>query len=303
VPRLSPPTERVAAILRLLAESDSPLTLSEIARRLELNVATCQTILESLAANGFVLRAPSTKAFTLGPSLVSIGEAARRAASRYGRAGELVDRLADDIDFGCSLVGLTGHQLTVLHRAGRPDQFPVPGMVEGPFPFVPPFGAGIVACSDDDVRARWMEQGADFSDDAPGRMMAVLDTIRRRGWCVWAYGPSTEASLHHFEAILAALGRDTKSTASLQDFVRLWAYSGTSAYLDDELDRLTDLAVTTIAAPTELPGVPLEIHVHVYRTSISRQEVERLARRILETCVLIRTLGDAGDQQNGRARA
>lgn len=292
MPRLSPPTERVAAILRLLAETDEPLTLSQIARGLALNVATCQTILESLAANGFVLRAPATKAFTLGPALVSIGEAARGAASLYGRAGEHLDRLADEIDFGCSLVGLTGHQLTVLYRAGRTDQFPVPGMVEGPFPFVPPFGAGIVAFSDDRVRDRWLERASHLDEEAPQRMLDLLDTIRRRGWCAWGYGPSTETSLPRFEAILSALGRDTQSTASLQEFVRLWAFSGTTAYLDDELARSTDLGVTTLAAPTQLPSVPLEIHAHIYRTSMSRRSVEYLARRLLETCNRIRALAD-----------
>ena len=303
MPRLSPPTERVAAILRLLAETATPLTLSEIARRCALNVATCQTILESLAANGFVLRAPSTKAFTLGPALVSIGEAARGAASLYGRAGEHIDRLADDIDVGCSLVGLTGHQITVLHRAGRPDQFPVPGMVEGPFPFVPPFGAGIVAFSEDGVRDRWLERASHLDDGGPERMLDLLDTIRRRGWCAWGYGPSTETSFPRFEAILNALGRDTQSTASLQEFVRLWAFSGTTAYLDDELTRATDLGVTTLAAPTWLPGVPLEIHAHLYRTSMGRGAVEQLARRVLETCDQIGALGDpARSARPGRAR-
>ncbi len=176
-------------------------------------------------------------------------------------------------------------------------------MVEGPFPFVPPFGAGIVACSDDAIRTKWLEHGATFSDHEPQRMVEVLETIRRRGWCVWGYGPATQVSLLRFEAILGALGRDTQSTASLQDFVRLWAYSGTSAYLDDELDGPGDLAVTTIAAPTELPGVPLEIHAHVYRTSVTRKVVEQLARRILDACAQIHALGDGGDPQARGARA
>src|SRR3954470_9644693 len=77
VPRGSPPTERVVGILRLLASSNEPLTLSAIANTLGLNLSTCQTVLNALTQANLVVRSRQTKAYTLGPTLILLGNAAR----------------------------------------------------------------------------------------------------------------------------------------------------------------------------------------------------------------------------------
>ena len=67
----SPPTERVLAIVGLLAsQPGSGLTLSEIAAELDLSIATCHAITGVLVARGYLLREPAGKTFTLGPALI-----------------------------------------------------------------------------------------------------------------------------------------------------------------------------------------------------------------------------------------
>lgn len=68
---------KAMAVLELLAQSPEPLSLGEIATRLELNKSTCYRILDTLAAGGFAER-PSSGLYRLGIGAFRIGAAMNR---------------------------------------------------------------------------------------------------------------------------------------------------------------------------------------------------------------------------------
>ena len=69
-PRPAPGVERVVAVLNFLAaHPDESFTLSELARRLDLNKATCHALLMPLTQAGYLLRHPTRMNYTLGPAL------------------------------------------------------------------------------------------------------------------------------------------------------------------------------------------------------------------------------------------
>src|SRR5207248_704067 len=73
-PRPAPGAERVVAVLNFLtAHPDESFTLSELARRLGLNKATCHALLMTLTEAGYVLRHPTRMTYMLGPALVAAG--------------------------------------------------------------------------------------------------------------------------------------------------------------------------------------------------------------------------------------
>ena len=76
--RSSPQTERLVDTLELLAAVPTEgRTLAEIARHLGVDKATCYPMLTELTKLGWLVRHPRRKTFHLGPSLVTLGRAAR----------------------------------------------------------------------------------------------------------------------------------------------------------------------------------------------------------------------------------
>src|SRR5205823_2361202 len=71
---VSPPTDRVVAVLELLAGNESR-TVSEVARALDLNRSTATAVLTALAGAGWVERLPD-RGYVLGPGLLPVAEAA-----------------------------------------------------------------------------------------------------------------------------------------------------------------------------------------------------------------------------------
>ncbi|HEY2304220.1 MAG TPA: helix-turn-helix domain-containing protein [Acidimicrobiales bacterium] len=276
MPRGSPPTERVVGILRLLASSNEPLTLSAIANTLGLNLSTCQTVLNTLADANLVIRSRQTKAYTLGPSLILLGNAARALTPLLARAGAIVDGLHAETGYGCTLMMAARDELVVVHRAGSPDRFPVRAMAEGPFPFAAPFGATIVAFAPPAQQEAWLGRPAGADD--PLNHRALLETIRDRGWCGWSYGPQTQEMQPQFDRILHHLARNTHSASTVEKVIQLVALSGSHGVLADEFDRAKVLSLTMITVPAHLPTVDLEIDVYLYERSIARAPVQRVAR-------------------------
>ena len=65
-------------------------------------------------------------------------------------------------------------------------------------------------------------------------------------------------------------------------FVQRLAVAGTEAYLPEELDRATDVAVGIVTAPVWGFGSDpsIEVSVHVYRESVPVADVRALATRV-----------------------
>ena len=88
MPRPSNPTARVVAILDFLAARPKrAYGLSELARSLGINKATCLTVLGSLVQAGYLLQDPDRKTYTLGPSSLALGNAASPGSPRWDRPG------------------------------------------------------------------------------------------------------------------------------------------------------------------------------------------------------------------------
>ena len=288
--RTSPPTERVVRILRMLAGADAPMTLTGVAQQLGLNLSTCQTILGTLDAAGLVVRSPSDKSYTLGPALIHLGDAAQALTPLLARARGVVDDLHAEIGYGCTLLMPTHDELIVVHRTGRPEHYPVPAMALGPLPFAVPFGATIIASAPAAQQEAWFERLTGSPAELQ-RYRALLDTVRRNGWCAWSYSGATETMLPQFESLLRGLARDTHSSAVAQQVVQLLSLADSRVFLAEEIEASETLSVTMLTVPTGLPTTALEIDVTVHQRDLPRERLERLARSTQRAAAAIRELG------------
>ena len=80
MPRPSPQTDRVVAVIDLLASRDDGATMTEISRHLAISQASCVHLLAALTTAGYLVREPDDRRYHLGPALAGPG---RMAEARY----------------------------------------------------------------------------------------------------------------------------------------------------------------------------------------------------------------------------
>src|SRR5690348_17024184 len=119
MPRASNPTGRVVAILDFLsARPERAYGLSELARSLGINKATCLTVLGGLVQAGYLLQDPETKSYSLGPSSLALGNAALARFPAVGPARAVTQSLADEFGLVCTVMVRANNNLVVLTEAG-----------------------------------------------------------------------------------------------------------------------------------------------------------------------------------------
>jgi DNA-binding IclR family transcriptional regulator len=279
----SPPTQRVVRILNLLArEPEERLSATQIARRLELNLATCQAILGTLAEAGFVVRSSEDRTFSVGPALVRLGEAARALNPALAVVGEALEAVHRETGYACAAAVVRDDHLVVARRVGSHAAFPIPALADGAWPLSAPIGITTMAWRPPAQVRAWFDGSPRADDDAyRARLPLVLASIRETGACVWGFGSTAQLLLPQFEALIDAVGEDHDADLVRQLVQRL-AFAGTEAYLPEELDAVDRVAVGLITAPVwGLGGDPsIEVSVHVYREALPVAEVRALAARV-----------------------
>ena len=206
------------AVLELLAaHPDERFTLSEVARRCDLNKATAHALLAALSERGVLLRHPEEKRYSLGPVLVTIGEAARRGYSAVDFAEPTLRRLADDSGLWARAWVCHREHLLAVAEAGRP-----PSLATRPparLPLVPPIGAVVMAFADPLSVESWMARAP--SSAGARHVAEMLPTIRRDRYAVtlatpeWrmvvgsAARPGPEPGGETWRALLLAVARQS----------------------------------------------------------------------------------------------
>jgi DNA-binding IclR family transcriptional regulator len=179
--RPAPGAVRSVAVLELLAaHPDERFTLSEVARRCELNKATAHALLSALTERGVLLRHPAEKRYSLGPALVAIGDAARRGYSAADFAGPVLRRLAADTGLWARLWAVEPDHLVEVAGAGRPSW--LSDRPPSRLPLVPPIGAVAMAYADTVTVEAWLARAPSAEGSAVAA--AVLPSIRADGYSI-----------------------------------------------------------------------------------------------------------------------
>jgi DNA-binding IclR family transcriptional regulator len=218
VARPAPGADRSVAVLELLADHpDERFTLSEVARRCDLNKATAHALLSTLSEHGVLLRHPQEKRYSLGPRLIAIGEAARRGYS----AVDFVPAVLEDLSAGTGewtrAFVRTGDRVEVVAQARAPSD--VDRSRDVVLPLVAPIGVLWMAWSDAPTVEAWLARAVTGAAVRPA--LDVLPVVRRDGFAVTLASPEWRALSEpshsratrkepepgELRALLAALGR------------------------------------------------------------------------------------------------
>ncbi|HEY5886406.1 MAG TPA: helix-turn-helix domain-containing protein, partial [Acidimicrobiales bacterium] len=116
--RPAPAVDRAVEILDFLTDNPrDAFSLSELARRLDLNKASAHAILNALTDQGYLLRHPSRKDYRLGPRLIAVGEAAREQYPVVEFARDELRRLSEDLGTECVASAPIGNEMVIVDRA------------------------------------------------------------------------------------------------------------------------------------------------------------------------------------------
>lgn len=183
--RASPSARRATQLLNFLADNrDGSFSVSELARSLEMNRATCQSVLMGLEEGGFVRRDPRSKAYSLGPALIPLGEAALASLRVVDEARPEIERLASDTGVECVGAVAAGAEMIVVARAGPAIGFGALTRVGQTVPICPPFGIAFVAWSDPASIDAWLARAGKLPDPERKRYLSSTEVVRQRGYSV-----------------------------------------------------------------------------------------------------------------------
>jgi DNA-binding IclR family transcriptional regulator len=161
-------------------------TLSEFVQRLEINIASCHAILNTLTENGYLVRHPTHKTYTLGPALIATGQAAQERHPAIGIARTEAAKLSAETNLEVVVSARLGKDMVGLAHYGKLD-FSAPIIQVGQHvPLIPPLGAVFMAWSNSDQVEAWLKKSPrTIAKSERDKYHELLATIKNRGYAVY----------------------------------------------------------------------------------------------------------------------
>jgi DNA-binding IclR family transcriptional regulator len=201
--------ERAARILSVLGSGAPRLGVTEIAERVGLAKPTVHGLLRTLEKHDLVAQDPDTGKYSLGPAVLSLGNAYLDGSELRARSLLWAESLAQRANEAVWVASLSGSRVIVLHHVFRPDNTVQILEVGAAIPWhACALGHAIVAYLPDAGRAAAMA-----GDLAPltGRtktsrvaLSRALAQVRKRGYAV----EDQEATVGDAGVAAPILGRD-----------------------------------------------------------------------------------------------
>lgn len=176
---------RTIEILNFLtAHAGQAFTLTELAKRLDINLASAHAVLAAMTDAGYLVRHPVHKTYELGPLLIPIGRAAQERHRVVDIARAQLEILADELEVEGLVVGATSDELVILERVGRPLPHGMVTTVGQRIRIVPPLAALFAAYSPEPTVEEWLLRSPDEGRAAHDKLRSILDESRKRGFSV-----------------------------------------------------------------------------------------------------------------------
>lgn len=291
----APAVARTVALLDFLASRPTEaFSLSELARRLELNKSTTHAMLTTLADAGYVARHPVEKSYTLGPSLVALGEAATASPSvdiaQYA-IGEM-RAMADEFGVQCVASRIMGTEIVIIAHTGTREPLGQTLSVGHRLPFVPPLGTVFVAWSQPAEIDAWLRRlGPGAKRTELVRYRHAITAVRERGFSI---GLEADARRRLGRAVAE---RDP-------DVERIVEELGHEEYILMELERSVSYQLSLVAAPVFGPtgDVVMAVAMFGFRDPLDADELTRAGNRVVAATHAITDAlhGRAPDVAGGR---
>jgi DNA-binding IclR family transcriptional regulator len=297
----SAPAHRVVDVVSYLAASAGvDVSVSEIARGAGVNRTTCQAILLSLEARGWVQRR-GAGSYGLGPAMIPLGEAALGGMRLVDEVRPELDALVDELQMEALASVVSGDEIVVVAHARRGSVLANTVRVGQTMPFVPPFGLGHLLHAPRERVDAWLDRAPvklDARDRAEYR--AVIDVAEQRGYVVVLDAESRR----RFQAVMAELAERPASVAARRRRDALIASLARDEATLGPWTGSESAEVSQISAPVFGPdGRPaLAIGVHGLPHQIDAARLPDYAERVLAAAARVtKRVGGRQPHRGGEA--
>ena len=293
--RAAPAANRASAILALLTANPSRgFTISEVVKRLDMNIASAHATLAVLCDVGFLVRDPAHRTYVLGPALAATGFAALEQHPAIEAAIEQAELLAGELDAEVGVTAIAGRDGVLLARRGPEPVAPGVGYPGDRSPMLAPFGAVFMAWADEDEIAAWLDRAA-VSPAVADHYRDVLADIRARGFSV----PIIPIGAPAVAEAVARLREEPTAPDAEQHLADALQRSGEMLLSFDGLSPSDEVTFRTVTAPVFDPigRALLSLSVTGPDHPVRVDRVLELGRRVVQSA------GIATRQARGRPPA
>ena len=281
--RSTPAVRYAAEMLEFLADDPrSEYTLSEIARAIGHNKASCSGILHTMEQSGLVSRHPIRKRYSVGPALIRLGAAANERFRVIGVASAEVTKLAKELGVEWNISAPIGGYIVEL--AASYHRVPLFGLDVGQkVPFVAPVGAVYIAWSSDDDVSDWIQRAENGPPDEAKRERhrQSAQAIRIRGYSI---GIQSDVYAKILDAVSSST-HDTEGGDASEEVLGILRATSSDDYSLIELRARARHHVVFIAAPVfdAARRVIGAITLLGFGAPLTGDEIDAIGQRLLQS--------------------
>lgn len=264
----------------LASDPRRPYTLADLRRTLGYSQGTMHALLSTMERAGYVRRDTSDRTYTLGPAMLPIGDAARRAYPIVDRALGLMHQLSDELDTECHAGMRLSGEILVVARTGPAQPLGVGVQVGERYPLIPPLGALHVAWdSPEGIEAYLGQAASELNEAEVDRQRQALAVVRKSGYSVHADdGPRQDLAemVASYDGDNEEIGGTVRSLATKLGHYR---------YLLTDPADLVPGSFLELSAPVfdESGAVALVVGVSGVGPKISTMPVDEVVARVMAT--------------------
>lgn len=270
-------TRAIAVLNFLAAHPVDSFTLSEIANRLHINLASAHSLLAVLTDEGYVVRHPRQRTYTLGPSVVALGSAALERHAAIDLARDAARQLAREVELEVAVSAPAGNDIVVLSRSGPHRARGSSVHVGQRIPLAPPLGAVFVAWGEAEG---WLQRALD-----PERQRVALAGVRARGYSVALEGDTRQGLGAALEDVADLPADDVRR----DEIARLVTDLGRREYQLNDFDPDRTYDVSMIAAPVfdNTGHAALALTLVGFAPGLSAADVARFGERVRDAGLIV----------------
>ena len=276
----------------LAAHPGEAFTYSQLAQRLQINLASTHNLLIALVECGYLTRSPSDRSFSLGPALVALGDAALRENPAVEQARIHMRRLSRQLGRETLALVRAGSDALCIARAG-PAQVPGRTLRVGQrIPLMAPLASVFVAWAPEDEIERWLLRGG-VPRREQRRQREILRRVRERGFSV----ALEVAGRRQIGELLDELAENPHSETLRSELREVIGELGRARYQLDE-NSADSHEISTLTAPVfdRRGRVELALTLESFGRGVSSREIDSLGRRLLRAT---RAIAKARTQDTG----
>lgn len=181
--------DRALSLLDALANSRSPLRLSELSETVGLNISTTSRLLNSLEQHGLIRRDASDGRYRLGYRILHMATVVEHQTSLHELADDVLHQLVDDINETSGLSVLDGDHVLVVARVACENQLRIAQPIGTRNPvYCTAAGKALLAHQSPEriheILSLGMPRLTDLTITSPEAMRAEISRIREQGYAL-----------------------------------------------------------------------------------------------------------------------